>query len=76
MENEPGVEIVNRFQIRDRQLEEYARMMKSEMDTAYPNGALYLDSLGESVARHIRRNIRQNRPPNREKAGWARSLKT
>jgi AraC family transcriptional regulator len=53
VENQPGVEIMNRFQIRDRQLELFGRLMKAEMDAGYPNGRLYLDSLGSSVAEHL-----------------------
>jgi AraC family transcriptional regulator len=54
VENQPGVEIMNRFQVRDRQLEALGRMMKTEMDAGYPNGRLCLESLGSSVAEHLR----------------------
>jgi AraC family transcriptional regulator len=53
VEPEPGVEIRNRFQIRDRQLEVLGLRMKTEMELGYPNGSLYLDSLGCAVAEHL-----------------------
>jgi len=53
VENQPGVEIRNRFQIRDRQLEVLGLRMKTEMDLGYPNGALYMDTLGSAVAERL-----------------------
>src|SRR5579864_52294 len=53
VENPPGVEIRNRFQIRDRQLEVLGMRMKTEMDLGYPNGALYMDTLGSAVAERL-----------------------
>jgi AraC family transcriptional regulator len=53
VENLPGVEIRNRFQIRDRQLEVLGLRMKEEMDLGYPNGGLYMDTLGSAVAEHL-----------------------
>jgi len=49
----PAVEILNRFQIRDRKLELLGQMMKREMDAGYPNGVLYMDSLGSAVSEHL-----------------------
>jgi AraC family transcriptional regulator len=75
IENQPGVEIVNRFQIRDRQLELFGRLMKSEMDAGYPNGRLYLDSLGSSVAEHLRTRHSSSSVPERRKGGLGARLK-
>jgi AraC family transcriptional regulator len=53
IDGQPGIEVVNRFQIRDRQIEVLGWMMKAEMDAGYPNGRLYLDTLGSAVAEHL-----------------------
>ncbi len=53
VENPPGVEIMNKFQIRDRRLEVLGRIMKAEMDAGYPNGRVYLDSLGSEVGEQL-----------------------
>ena len=74
VENEP-VEIVNRFQIRDRQLETLGRMMKTEMDLGYPNGRLYLDSLGSTVAEHLQNHYSSAAVPNSCKGGLGARLK-
>lgn len=48
---DPGrIEIRNRFQVRDEQLENIAWVLKAEMDWGYPCGRVYLDSLGVFVA--------------------------
>lgn len=75
VENRPGVEIINRFQIRDRQLELFGRLMKAEMDAGYPNGRLYLDSVGSSVAEHLRARYSSGAPPEPAKGGLGANLK-
>jgi len=47
------VEIRNRFQIRDVQLENICWALKSEMESNYPSGRLYMDSLAVSVASRL-----------------------
>lgn len=47
------VEIRNRFQIRDAQLENIGWALKTEMQSNYPSGRLYVDSLGVSVASRL-----------------------
>jgi AraC family transcriptional regulator len=47
------VEIRNRFQIRDAQLENICWALKAEMETNYPSGRLYTDSLAVSVASRL-----------------------
>jgi AraC family transcriptional regulator len=47
------VEIRNRFQIRDAQLENIGWVVKNEMDSGYPCGRLYLESLATSVAARL-----------------------
>jgi len=75
VENQPGIEIVNRFQIRDRQLENLGRMMKTEMDAGFPNGLLYMDSLGCSVAEHLRTRHSSASAPEPCKGGLGPQLK-
>jgi len=54
---DPGrVEIRNRFQMRDAQIEHIAWAAKAEMDRGYPCGRLYLDSLGTALAAQLVRN--------------------
>src|ERR1700729_2251252 len=43
------VEIRNRFQIRDIQLENICWALRTEMESNYPSGRLYVDSLAVSV---------------------------
>lgn len=69
VENQPGIAIVNRFQIRDRQLETLGRMMNAEMEAGYPNGRLYLDSLGSAVATHLQSRYSSLSPPAPAKGG-------
>jgi AraC family transcriptional regulator len=47
------VEIRNRFQIRDTQLENICWALKTEMESSYPSGRLYVDSLAVSVASRL-----------------------
>ncbi len=47
------VEIRNRFQIRDLQLENICWALKAEMEANYPSGRLYTDSLAISVASRL-----------------------
>ena len=47
------LEIVNRFQIRDPQIEHLGWALKAELEAGYPNGRLYLDSLGVALAMHV-----------------------
>ncbi len=47
------LEIRNRFQIRDAQLENICWALKTEMESNYPSGRLYIDSLAVSVASRL-----------------------
>jgi AraC family transcriptional regulator len=47
------IEIQNRFQVRDAQLENIGMALKAEMECGYPCGRLYLDSLAVSVAARL-----------------------
>lgn len=47
------IEIRNRFQIRDTQLENIAWALKEEMEYGYPCGQLYFDSLAVAVAARL-----------------------
>lgn len=47
------IEIRNRFSVRDAQLENIAWALKAEMESGYPSGRLYLDSLAISVATRL-----------------------
>ncbi|HME09097.1 MAG TPA: AraC family transcriptional regulator [Bryobacteraceae bacterium] len=47
------VELVNRFQVRDRQIEHIGWALKTEMEAGYPNGTLYLDSLATALSLHL-----------------------
>ena len=46
-------EIRNRFQVRDPQLENIAWALKAEMESNYPSGRLYVDSLAVSIASRL-----------------------
>lgn len=52
---DPG-QIRNRFQIRDRQIEQVGWAIKTEMEDGYRNGPLYLDSLARALAVHLLRH--------------------
>jgi AraC family transcriptional regulator len=47
------VEIKNRFQIRDAQMENICWALKAEMESNYPSGRLYVDSLAVSIASRL-----------------------
>lgn len=47
------VELVNRFQMRDRQIEHIGWAVKAEMELGFPNGDLYLDSLATALSVHL-----------------------
>lgn len=47
------IAIRNRFQIRDAQLENICWALKAEMESDYPSGRLYVDSLGVSIASRL-----------------------
>jgi AraC family transcriptional regulator len=44
------IQIANRFQIRDPQMEHIGWALKSEMEAGYPGGRLYFDSLAMALA--------------------------
>jgi AraC family transcriptional regulator len=50
------LEMQNRFQARDAQLEHMGWALKSEMERGYPCGRLYLDSLAMALAVHLVQN--------------------
>jgi len=47
------VEIRNRFQVRDSQLENIGWVLKAEMESGYPSGRLYVESLAIAVAARL-----------------------
>jgi AraC family transcriptional regulator len=47
------IEIRNRFQVRDAQLENLGWALKAEMECGYPSGRLYVDGLALSVATRL-----------------------
>jgi AraC family transcriptional regulator len=47
------IEIRNRFQVRDEHLENIAWALKAEMDSGYPCGRLYLDSLAVAATTRL-----------------------
>ncbi len=47
------VEILNRFQIRDAQMESIAWILKAEMEAGYPSGRIFCDSLGTALAAYL-----------------------
>ena len=47
------IEIRNRFQVRDAQLESIGWALKAEMESGYPSGRLYVDGLALSVATRL-----------------------
>jgi AraC family transcriptional regulator len=65
-----GIEIRNRFQVRDTQLENIGWALKEEMECGYPCGQLYFDSLAVAVATrlicyHSSRSVEMRRPNKR-----------
>jgi len=69
---DPGVEIRNRFQIRDRKLELLGRNMWKETQTGNPNGRVYLDTLGSTVAEHLLARHSSSSPPEPARGGLPR----
>ena len=49
------IELLNRFQMRDQQIEHIGWALKAEMDLGFPNGNLYTDSLAMALAVHLLR---------------------
>ncbi|HLJ85257.1 MAG TPA: AraC family transcriptional regulator [Candidatus Angelobacter sp.] len=50
------LEVLNRYQTRDPQLEHIGWALKAEMELDYPGGRLYLDSLATALATHLIRH--------------------
>jgi AraC family transcriptional regulator len=48
-----GIELRNRFMVRDRKLENIGLAMKSELDMGSPSGPVYLDGLSLSAAARL-----------------------
>jgi AraC family transcriptional regulator len=71
------IEIRNHFQVRDVQLEHIGWALKAEMESGYPCGRLYVDSLAMSaVARLVRRHSSLAvEPENRTRRMSGRRLK-
>lgn len=44
------IDILNRFQVRDAQIEHIGWALKAEMESGYPNGRVFLDSLSTALA--------------------------
>jgi AraC family transcriptional regulator len=47
------VKILNRFQTRDTKIEHIGWALKEELETGYPNGRLYIESLAQALAIHL-----------------------
>lgn len=65
-----GIEIRNRFQVRDTQLENIGWVLNEEMKLGYPCGQLYYDSLAVAVATrlicyHSSKSVEMKRPNKR-----------
>jgi AraC family transcriptional regulator len=52
-QNPDGIEIRNRFQVRDAQLENIGWALKEEMECGYPCGQLYFDSLAMAMTTRL-----------------------
>jgi AraC family transcriptional regulator len=50
------VEIRNRFQVRDQQIEHIAWALKAEMESGYPSGRIYVDGLATALAARLIRD--------------------
>jgi AraC family transcriptional regulator len=50
------LQILNRFQARDPQIEHIAWALKAEMESGYPTGRLYMDALATALASRIVKN--------------------
>ncbi len=58
------VQISNRFQVRDTQLEHLAWALKAEMEMGYPSGRLFLEGMATAIAAQlIQRHSSLNRQP-------------
>lgn len=55
-EDPSKLQVRNRFQARDAQIEHIGWALKAEMETGYPSGRLYLDALATGLAARIVRN--------------------
>jgi AraC family transcriptional regulator len=77
-EDPAKLQVRNRFQTRDAQIEHIGWALKAEMESGYPSGRLYMDALAEGLAARIVRNhsslSRNSRTP--KAALPARKLKT
>ena len=65
-----GIEVRNRFQVRDTQLEHIGWALKEEMECGNPCGSVYLDSLAIAVAMrlicyHSSKHVEMKRPNKR-----------
>jgi AraC family transcriptional regulator len=69
--------IKNHFQVRDPQIEHIGWALKEEMESGYPHGRIYVDSLAMALATILVRNYSSlSVPPRRAKAGMpARRLR-
>lgn len=47
------IEILNRFQVRDTKIEHIGWALKAELESGYPNGRLYIESLAQALAVHL-----------------------
>jgi AraC family transcriptional regulator len=72
------VEIRNRFQIRDPQIENIGWAMKAEMEAGYPGGRVFQDSLGTALAAYLlQKHSSLGKAPMAAKGGFGgRQLKT
>ncbi|HXG67012.1 MAG TPA: AraC family transcriptional regulator [Blastocatellia bacterium] len=73
------IEIINRFQARDRQLENIGWALKEELESGNPCGPIYLDSLALTVAMrliccHSSQHVELRRPRKRLSDGKLRQL--
>lgn len=50
------LQVTNRFQVHDPQIEHIGWALKAEMESGYPSGRLYLDALATGLAARIVRN--------------------
>lgn len=60
-----GLEVLNRFQIRDSQIENICWALKAEIEAGYPTGPIFLDSLATALAAAlVRRHSSLGTAPN------------
>jgi AraC family transcriptional regulator len=50
------LQVLNRFQARDQQIEHIGWALKAEMESGYPSGRIYVDALATGLAARIVRN--------------------